>query len=92
MAGSPKHVVVVGAGIAGLACAHALSTRAKTAGVPLTFTVMESTDRCGGKILTHQVDGLVIEAGPDSFLSQKPWALNLCRDLELTDQLINTNE
>ena len=92
MAGSPKHVVVVGAGIAGLACAHALSTRAKTAGVPLTCTVMESTDRCGGKILTHQVDGLVIEAGPDSFLSQKPWALNLCRDLELTDQLINTNE
>ena len=92
MAGSLKHVVVVGAGIAGLACAHALSTRAKTAGVPLTCTVMESTDRCGGKILTHQVDGLVIEAGPDSFLSQKPWALNLCRDLELTDQLINTNE
>ena len=77
MAGSPKHVVVVGAGIAGLACAHALSTRAETAGVPLTCTVMESMDRCGGKILTHQVDGLVIEAGPDSFLSQNPWALSV---------------
>lgn len=92
MEGSHKHVVVVGGGITGLASAYTLATRAASSGVPLTCTVMESEDRCGGKILTHRVDGLVIEAGPDSFLSQKPWAVNLCRDLGLTDQLIDTNE
>ena len=41
--------------------------------------------------MTHHAAGLVIEAGPDSFLSQKPWALGLCRQLGLTDQLMNTN-
>lgn len=92
MAGSPKHVVIVGGGITGLAAAHALQARASSSGVPLTCTVLEAEGRCGGKILTHQVDGLVIEAGPDSFLSQKPWALNLCRELGLAGQLINTND
>ena len=46
----------------------------------------------GGKIVTHRVGDLVTEAGPDSFLSQKPAGLELCDKLGLTDQLINTNE
>lgn len=91
MAVSSKHVVIVGGGITGLAAAHALQSRAAS-GVPLTCTLIEAEGRCGGKILTHRVDDFVIEAGPDSFLSQKPWALNLCRELRLADQLINTNE
>jgi oxygen-dependent protoporphyrinogen oxidase len=61
------------------------------AGLPLICTVIEATREWGGKITTHMVDDLVIEAGPDSFLSQKPWALDLCRQLGLSDQLINTN-
>ena len=46
----------------------------------------------GGKIVTHRVGDLVTEAGPDSFLSQKPAGLELCGELGLTDRLINTNE
>ncbi|OGW50176.1 MAG: protoporphyrinogen oxidase, partial [Nitrospirae bacterium RBG_19FT_COMBO_58_9] len=42
--------------------------------------------------MTHRVGDLVTEAGPDSFLSQKPAALELCAKLGLADQLINTNE
>jgi len=92
MAVSSKHVVIVGGGITGLAAVHALQSRAASLGVPLTCTLIEAEDRCGGKILTHRVDDFVIEAGPDSFLSQKPSALTLCRELGLADQLINTNE
>jgi len=47
--------------------------------------------RLGGKILTEQADGFVIEGGPDSFLSQKPWGIELCRKLGLEDRLIGTN-
>ena len=52
---------------------------------------MESDPRLGGKILTEQTGGFVIEGGPDSFLSQKPWGIELCRKLGLEDQLIGTN-
>jgi protoporphyrinogen/coproporphyrinogen III oxidase len=92
MAVLSKHVAIVGGGITGLAAAHALQTRALSSGIPLICTLIEAENRCGGKILTHRVGNFVIEAGPDSFLSQKPWALNLCRELGLADQLINTNE
>lgn len=60
-------------------------------GLPIRCTVVEADVRWGGKILTHHVDDFIIEAGPDSFLSQKPAALKLCRDLGLDDQLVNTN-
>lgn len=90
MAASPKHVAIVGGGIAGLATAYALQSRAAEDGLPLTCTLIEAGREWGGKIATHRVGGFVIEAGPDSFLSQKPWALDLCRRLGLSDQLIDT--
>ena len=34
----------------------------------------------------------MIEGGPDSFITQKPWALQLCRELGLEDRLIGTND
>jgi oxygen-dependent protoporphyrinogen oxidase len=54
-------------------------------------TVVERDSRWGGKILTHVTEDLLIEGGPDSFLTSKPWALELCRTLGLHDQLIPTN-
>ncbi len=54
--------------------------------------VLETGSSWGGKIVTHRVGDLVTEAGPDSFLSQKPAGLELCAKLGLADQLINTNE
>lgn len=89
---APRHVAIVGGGIAGLATAWALQERAAEAGLPLTCAVIEGSPRWGGKIATHWVGELLIEAGPDSFLSQKPWALELCDKLGLADRLINTNE
>lgn len=89
---NPRTVAVVGGGISGLATAFALQEQAAAAGLSLRCTVLESGPTWGGKIVTHRIGDLVTEAGPDSFLSQKPAGLELCRKLGLTEQLINTNE
>ena len=78
-------VIIVGAGITGLAAAYELTIR----GVP--FTTLEASNRAGGLILTEKVDGFTIEAGPDSMLAQKPAGLELCEELGLGSRLITTN-
>jgi len=83
---------VVGGGISGLAAAHALQEQAAGAGLSTRCTVLESGSSWGGKIVTRRVGDLVTEAGPDSFLSQKPAGIELCTKLGLSEQLINTNE
>lgn len=85
-------MAVIGGGISGLATAFALQEQAAALGLLLRCTVLEAGATWGGKILTHRVGDLVSEAGPDSFLSQKPAGLELCAKLGLTEQLINTNE
>lgn len=89
--GSP-HVVIIGGGIAGLAAAYVLQERARAAGIPLACTLVEARERLGGVILTERIDGFVIEAGPDSLLTQKPWGVELCRQLGIGDHLIGTND
>lgn len=55
-------------------------------------TLVEEQQRLGGKIVTDRPDGFVIDGGPDSFLTQKPWAVELCRKIGLGPRLIGTNE
>ena len=90
MNGAP-HAVVIGGGIAGLAAAHALQQRADAAGARLRLTVLEREPRWGGKIRTEQVDGFVIEGGPDTFVATKPWGVALCRALGLESRLQPAN-
>ena len=90
MARTSKSVVIVGGGISGLSAAFALLEQAEASAVPITCTVLEAAPVWGGKILTHRVGERVMEAGPDSFLSKKPWGMDLCRRLGLTDRLIGT--
>ena len=80
---SPR-VVVVGAGISGLATAYRL-LRAPQAPEVL---VLEAGDRVGGKIRSVNVGGMDLEGGPDSLLARKPWAVELCRELGLGDDLM----
>jgi protoporphyrinogen/coproporphyrinogen III oxidase len=86
------HVVIIGGGIAGMTTAYALQERARAVQMPLTYTLVEASERLGGVILTERVDEFVIEAGPDSLLTQKPWGVELCQELGIGDHLIGTND
>ncbi|MBE3589348.1 MAG: protoporphyrinogen oxidase [Firmicutes bacterium] len=65
-------VAVVGGGLAGLSAAWRLLQLAQEHGLPLDVTVLEAGARLGGKVFTLRERGLVVEAGPDSFLAAKP--------------------
>lgn len=85
-------LVVVGGGITGLAAAHRAVEVSRERGVALDLTVLEARERLGGTIETERVGGFLVEAGPDSFLSEKPWALALCRRLGVEDRLVRTDD
>ncbi|MEK7656371.1 MAG: protoporphyrinogen oxidase [Elusimicrobiota bacterium] len=80
-------MIVAGAGMAGLSCAYEL-LKAKDAP---EVTLLESSSRAGGKVLSESEGGVVFEAGPDSFITQKPWALELIRELGLEGRLLPTD-
>ncbi|NKB81890.1 MAG: protoporphyrinogen oxidase [Nitrospirales bacterium] len=88
----PKQVLIVGGGISGLSTAFFLLQKSQQLHQKLECTIVEADSRWGGKILTHHDNGLLIEGGPDSFLSSKPWALALCEQLGLNQELLNTTE
>ncbi len=86
-----KRIAIVGGGISGLSAAFALEQRRRL-GAELEYALYESSPRFGGVVHTELVDGCVLEGGPDSFLTEKPWAADLCRELGLADQLIASND
>jgi len=81
---------IIGGGISGLTAAFTLEEH-RRAGA-LEYTLYESSPKLGGVLRTEHVDGCIVEAGPDSFISEKPWAADLCRTLGLGDQLIGSND
>ena len=83
---SSESIAILGGGIAGLAAAWYLRERGHS---PVVF---EASDRFGGKIVTRGMEGCVVEGGPDSLLTEKPWAIDLCRELGLGDELLPSND
>jgi len=79
-------MLIIGGGISGISAAYYLR---KGGAQP---TIIESRPRLGGVIQTEQVEGCTIEAGPDSFLSAKPAALELIRELGMADDVIGSND
>jgi oxygen-dependent protoporphyrinogen oxidase len=86
-----RQIAIIGGGISGLSAAHSLDKH-KRAGADLGYVVYEAAPRLGGVLVTERVDGCLVEAGPDSFLTEKPWALELCREIGLGDQIIGSND
>src|SRR5207249_4511317 len=76
--------VIVGGGIAGLATAYELHRRG------VSFVALERAPRPGGVILSEEVDGFTIDAGPDALLTQKADAIRLCEELGLGSLLTPT--
>jgi len=84
-------IAIIGGGISGLAAAFALEEH-RRAGVEVNYTLYESAPRLGGVLRTEHIDGCLVEAGPDSFITEKPWATDLCRSLGLGDELIGSSD
>ncbi len=85
-------IIVIGGGITGLSAAHRLVELCSDKNLPLELSVLEGSDRLGGVIATRHSNGFLIEDGPDSFITNKPWAIELCRRLGLDSQIIHTND
>jgi len=86
-----KRIAIIGGGTSGLSAAITLE-RARTAGAELEYAVFEAAPRLGGVLITEHVDDCLVEAGPDSFLTEKSWGLDFVRSLGLGDQLIGSND
>jgi protoporphyrinogen/coproporphyrinogen III oxidase len=86
-----KRVAVIGGGISGLATAYRLMEESAQRSSPVDVVLFEADHRLGGVISTECADGFLLEGGPDSFISDKPWALTLARRIGLGDELIGTN-
>jgi oxygen-dependent protoporphyrinogen oxidase len=86
-----KRIAIIGGGISGLAAAYTIDEK-RQSGTPIEYVLFESAPRLGGVLVTDHVDGCLVEAGPDSFLTEKPWAADLCRKIGLGDQLIGSND
>jgi len=81
-------IAIVGGGIAGLAAALRVTAKVPEA----RLTLLEAEPRLGGTIATVREQGFVVETGPDSFITDKPWALALCDRLGLSGDLVGTRD
>lgn len=87
-----KRIAIVGGGIAGLSAAYYLEKERQQQRTALEWVLFEKSGRLGGVIQTEYRDGFVLEAGPDSFLSVKPEAAELCRELGIGGEIIFSND
>jgi len=84
-AGPPRHVVVVGGGIAGLAAAFFLRERG---GDALRVTVLETSPRVGGKLALVEIAGVTLDAGAEALLARRPEAVDLVHRVGLGADLV----
>ncbi len=80
---SNRKTIVIGGGISGLSAAHYC---------PGESVVIEASSRLGGILRTEHLHGCVVEQGADSWLTSKPWAAELVRELGLAGQLTGCND
>jgi oxygen-dependent protoporphyrinogen oxidase len=87
-----KRVAIIGGGITGLTVAHAFEQHNKRAGQPFDYVLIDRASRMGGKVVTENIDGFVVEAGPDCFVAEKPWIRQLASQLTIEKRLLAPNE
>ncbi|MGH3326706.1 MAG: FAD-dependent oxidoreductase, partial [Streptomycetales bacterium] len=81
----PRHVVVVGGGIAGLAAAWFLR---RAGGERLHVTVLEGSPAFGGKLQVSDVAGVPVDEGADMMLARRPEGQALAREVGLGEDLV----
>jgi len=85
-------VAVVGGGLSGLSAAHRLSELSQETGTSLDLTMFEAAPRTGGMIATKRIGDYLVELGADSFITNKPAGVALCKRLGIEDELIPTED
>jgi len=88
----PIRIAIIGGGISGLSTAYYIHRKVKTGDSSVQCMVLEAGARPGGKIITTNIDGRIIEGGPESFVTRKPWAMQLCHELGLQNRLISADD
>ena len=86
-----KRIAIIGGGIAGVAAAFEFVLQQR-AGADIEFVLFEATSRLGGTVETVRRDGFVVECGPDSWVTEKPWARELAIELDLESELVASND
>ncbi len=81
-----KKTAIIGSGISALACATVLKEKG------FEFKLFEMDPRVGGKIFTEDMDGFTVEYGPDSYLPEKYWSVQLIKKVGLQDEMLTTND
>ena len=87
-----RRVVVLGGGVTGLTACYRLLQASKEQNLSTEVHLIEASHRLGGVIETGFSDGVLMEKGPDCFLTSKPEGVELCEELGLGAELIGTNE
>jgi protoporphyrinogen/coproporphyrinogen III oxidase len=77
-------VAVVGGGLSGLAALRELERRNSEG----RFLLIEREAKVGGLLRTHREGDFLIDEGADSWVTQKPMATQLCRELGLEAELM----
>ena len=90
--GNQRKVVVIGGGISGLAAAHRLWELGREKRLNLSVTLLEGSNRLGGLIETLHREKFLLEGGPDAFMAEKPWGMELCRRIGMEDELVQTRQ
>lgn len=90
--GRIDRIAIIGAGITGLACAHRIIELTKNQPNAPEIVLFEAAGQAGGVISSLNINNFVMELGPDSFITEKPWALDLCKRLGLASHIIATQE
>ncbi len=81
-----KHVAIVGGGVSGLVAAYRLR---RMLGPDVRLTVLEQSDRLGGKLRTVDLDGVPTDVGAEAFVVRNPAAVHLIDELGLSDRLVH---
>jgi oxygen-dependent protoporphyrinogen oxidase len=87
-----SRIVIVGAGISGLCTAHYLVRNLSAAGREAEILLFEAEEVPGGKMRTIREDGFNMEWGPNGFLTNKPYSLELVKDLGIEDRLARSSD
>lgn len=86
-----KRIAIIGGGIAGVSAAYELALRQRD-GASIEFVLFEAASRLGGIVETVRQDDFVVECGPDSWVTERPWARDLAIELGLESELVPSND